>query len=120
MGNPTTPEKEIQRSKADRETRMLIFPTEATHPTEESTEHQKGTADHAHRYRRSDRASPSFALNYAQRSQRHPKGRPNQKTQNGQDDKDRQQHAGHESHNERAGADESGAAVSGARDGQHA
>ena len=101
MGNATPPEKEIQWSKADRETRMLVFPAEATHPTEESTEHQKPAADYPNRYRCSNCAQADFVFNYAQRSQCLPKWRPNQKTKNGQDDKDRQQRTGHESHNER-------------------
>ena len=100
MRNATTPEKEIHWSKADRETRMFVFPAEATHPTEESTQHQKRATDYPDRYRRSNCARASLAFNYAPGFQRLPKWRPNQKTKNGQYDKDRQQHTGHESHNE--------------------
>ena len=96
MGNPTTPEKEIHRSKADRETGMLVSPAETTDPTEESTEHQKSAADQTDRHRRGNCGRASLLLNHTKGSQRIPEWRPNQKTQNSQDDKDRQQHTGHE------------------------
>lgn len=88
MRNATASEKEIQRSKADRETRVLVFPAEATHPAEQSTQHQKPAADYPDGYRRGNCAKASFAFNDAQRFQCFPKWRPNQKTKNGQDDKD--------------------------------
>src|SRR5204863_9404188 len=101
MRNATTPEKEIHWSKSDRETRMLVFPAEATHPTEESTEHQKRAPDYPDRDRPSNCARASLAFNYAQGFQCLPKWCPNQETKKRQDDKDRKQHTGHESHNDR-------------------
>src|SRR6267142_6646755 len=71
---------------------MLISPAEPPDPPEERSEHQQAATNQSERDRCCNRGATDVLLDHAERRQGIPKRGPDQKTQNTQDDKDREQH----------------------------